>query len=101
MNDLLTNEKNAIVFTLSQIMKADGIIHPKEEEYMNQVFRDLNITIDDLSNVANIDEIRAKQIIIGMEPEKREFAKKLFVNMAECDGYVHPREKEIIEQTFK
>ena len=49
MNTLTKNEKYAIVNILSQIMKADGIIHPKEEEFMDKVYSDLGITDLDLS----------------------------------------------------
>lgn len=41
MNTFSTIEKYAIIKVLSHIMKADGIIHPKEEEYMDQTYSDL------------------------------------------------------------
>ncbi|WP_285815293.1 MULTISPECIES: hypothetical protein [Bacteroidaceae] len=36
MNSFTTIEKYAIIKVLSYIMKADGIIHPKEEKYMEK-----------------------------------------------------------------
>ena len=38
MIQLTIIEKFAIVTILSQIMNADGIIHPKEEKYMDKVY---------------------------------------------------------------
>lgn len=101
MNTLTKNEKYAIINILSQIMKADGIIHPKEEEYMDKAFSDLGITITDLEDIANIDDLQSQLIINDMSDENRTLAHSLFVGMAESDGYVHPKEIEIINQIFK
>ena len=101
MKSITTNEKYAIVNILSQIMKADGIIHPKEEEYMDKVYGELGITINDLEDAANIDDLQAQLIIDEMNTENRDYARSLFVGMAESDGYVHPKESAIINQIFK
>ena len=93
-------EKFAIVTILSQIMKADGIIHPKEEEYMDKVFTDLGITISDMEDMANMDDIQAKYIINEMLDDKKQYAHSLFVSMAEADGYIHPKETEIMNQLW-
>ena len=91
-------EKFAIVTILSQIMKADGIIHPKEEEYMDKVYAELGIAISDMEDMANLDDIQATYVINEMPDEKKQYAQSLFVSMAESDGYIHPLEKEIINQ---
>lgn len=70
MTQLSTIEKFAIVTILSQIMKADGIIHPKEEEYMDMVFAELGITISDMEDMANMDDIQAKCVINEMVDDK-------------------------------
>lgn len=101
MKPITSSEKYAIVNILSQIMKADGIIHPKEEEYMDKVYGELGITINDLEDAANIDDLQAKLIIDEMNTENRDYARSLFVGMAESDGYVHPKESAIINQIFK
>lgn len=101
MKTLTKNEKYAIVSILSQIMKADGIIHPKEEEFMDKVYTDLGITITDLEDIANIDDIQTKIIINAMQEESKEYARSLFIGMAKSDGYVHPDELIIIDKLFK
>ena len=93
-------EKFAIVTILSQIMKADGIIHPKEEEYMDKVFAELGITISDMEDMANMDDIQAKYVINEMLDDKKQYAQSLFVSMAEADGYIHPKEIEIMDQLW-
>lgn len=100
MNNFTTIEKYAIVKVLSHIMKADGIIHPKEEEYMDQTYSEFSITITDLEDISNIDEIQTKLIISGMSGDNKNIAQSLFVGMAEADGIIHPKEAEIINQIF-
>ena len=88
MTHLTTIEKFAIVNILSQIMNADGIIHPKEEEYMDKIYAELGITISDMEDITNMDAIQAKSIINAMQVEKKQFAQSLFVSMAKADGYI-------------
>lgn len=100
MTQLTIIEKFAIVTILSQIMKADGIIHPKEEEYMDKVFAEFGITISDMEDMANMDDIQAKFVINEMLDDKKQYAQSLFVSMAEADGYLHPKETEIMDQVW-
>ena len=100
MTQLTIIEKFAIVTILSQIMKADGIIHPKEEEYMDKVYAELGITISDMEDMANMDDIQAKFVINEMLDDKKQYAQSLFVSMAEADGYIHPKETEIMDQLW-
>lgn len=100
MNNFTIKEKYAIINVLTHIMKADGVVHPKEEEYMNQMYFDFGITINDLEKISNIDEIQTKLIISGMDKENKDEARLLFIGMAESDGFIHPKEIEIINQLF-
>lgn len=101
MTQLTIIEKFAIVSILSQIMKADGIIHPKEEEYMDKVFAELGITISDIEDIANMDYIQARSIVNTMEDEIKKYVQFLFISMAEADGVIHPLETKIIDQLWK
>lgn len=101
MKSITAKEKYAIVNILFQIMKADGSIHPKEEEYMNWVYSKFKITIKDLEEASDIDDFHAKQIIDAMSAESKEYARSIFIGMAESDGNVHPKESTIINQIFK
>lgn len=38
MNNFTKFEKYAIINILSRIMKADGVIDPKEEDFMNHIY---------------------------------------------------------------
>ena len=98
MKQLTILEKFAIVVILSRIMRADGIIHPKEEEYMNKVYAELGIAISDMEDITNLDYIQAMSIVNKMEKENKEYACSLFITMSMADGYIHPLEKLIIDQ---
>ena len=100
MTQLTTIEKFAIVTILSQIMNADGIVHPKEEEYMDKVYAEFGITIGDMEDITNMDTIQAKSVANAMLDEKKQYAQSLFVSMAKADGYIHPLETEIIDQLW-
>lgn len=100
MKTLSVNEKYAIINILSQIMAADGIIDPGEEEYMDNVFNELGITISDLEDASAIDAIHAKSIINEMSASHKEYTRLLFLGMAKSDGYVDPREMAVIEKIF-
>ena len=100
MTQLTIIEKFAIVTILSQIMNADGVIHPNEEEYMDKVYAELGITISDMEDITNMDTTQAKSIINAMLDEKKQSAKFLFISMAKTDGYIHPLEKEIIDKLW-
>ncbi len=93
-------EKYAIVSVLSQIMNADGVIHPKEVEFMDSIYKKLDITIEEIQEVMNLDPIQAKIIIDEMSIGNKQVAKALFDSMASSDGFVHPKETAIIESLF-
>lgn len=94
-------EKCAIVSILSQIMNADGIVHPKEEEFMDNFFEEQDIKIADLENYRSMNDLISQQIIIQMPSEKIKYAHNLFLSMAESDGYLHPKELAIIDRLVK
>ena len=79
-------------------MKADGIIDSKEEEYMNQAYSNFAITVNDLEYISSIDAIQANSIIRSMTNEKKKQVLPLLVGMAKADGFMHPKEKDIINK---
>ncbi len=89
-------EKCTIINLLTNIMEADSIIHPKEVEFMNQIMKSLNYTILNLDYGHEKDIFLNKRIFHSMTYDKQEEIKSLMIQMAECDGYIDPREQEII-----
>ena len=100
MKQFTSNQKFAILSVLSQIMNADGLIHPKEEEYLNKMYVELGVKIGDVEDMTNIDDIQAKQIVRDLTDDQKDYVLSLFVSMAESDGYVHPKELVVIGEIF-
>lgn len=98
MNNFTKIEKYAIINILSYIMNADGIIHPKEEEFMNYMYNNLAITISELEDIANMDEIQATLVIRKMADEKKTQVMPIFEGITKADGFIHPKEIEIINK---
>lgn len=98
MNNFTKIEKYAIINILSCIMKADGIINPKEEDFMNHIYSCFAITISELEDISIIDNIQASQIIRKMTDEKKAQVMSIFIGMAKADGFIHPKEIEIINR---
>lgn len=98
MNNFTQIEKYAIIKILLCIMKADGIIDPKEEDFMNHIYSCFAITISELEDISNIDDIQASHIIRKMTDEKKAQVMPIFIGMAKADGFIHLKEKEIINR---
>lgn len=96
MMDYTLTEKYAIINILSAIMEADTVIHPKEVEYMNSIMKSLQIMVSDLDHLEIKDFRLDRQIIRDMSSEKRSEAMELFRKMSEVDGYIDPREIDVI-----
>jgi uncharacterized tellurite resistance protein B-like protein len=96
MQNYTLSEKYAIINFLSAIMEADTILNPKEIEYMNSIMESLQIVVSDLDHLEMKDNNLDKQIIQSMPKEKRVEVISLFQQMAEIDGFVDPRELDII-----
>ena len=78
-------------------MKADLIINPAEVEYVDKIFDSFQL---ELSEFDHMEDVELEELITGFSffsNETKEYAKKLFMEMAECDGYVDPREMELIQ----
>lgn len=96
MINLNISEKRIIFRILNLIMKADCIINPAEVEYLDKIFDSFQM---ELSEFDHMEDVELEELINGFSffsDETKEYAKKLFLEMAECDGYVDPREMDVI-----
>ena len=82
-------------------MKADSILNPAEVEFLDKVFADFEMDINEFDHMEEITIEELSSDFSYFTVEKKEYAKKLFVEMSECDGYVDPREVEVINQIMK
>ena len=91
-------EKRVIYNILAQIMKADTIINPAEVRFLDEVFYNFNLSLDEFDHMEEVDFDELSLAFSNFSEEKKEYARQMFVEMSECDGYVDPREKSLIEK---
>lgn len=100
MIEFNNTEKIVVVFFLYEIMKADTIIHPAEESYMDKMLKQLNISAQDLDRMELLDYSYCESIIKGLSHEKKTLVKEYFIGMSTADGHVDKRERKIIDTFF-
>ena len=96
--DFSIQEKRVIYNILAQIMKADTIINPAEVRFLDEVFYNFNLSLDEFDHMEEVDFDELSLAFSNFSEEKKEYARQMFVEMSECDGNVDPREKSLIEK---
>lgn len=101
MNEFTPYEQRIIVAILIAIMEADGIIDPNETNFLNEIIGFFQMPQEELDQISEYDLNLVIQDYKKFERRKKEAAVKLFIDMAKCDGYAHPKELEIINALGK
>lgn len=97
LSELLTKpQQYAVVSILIKIMEADGIIDPNEIRFMNQVLEEFQISEQEMELLDSFDILTSVSALRGLDSAIKDAVIKVFVGMAECDGYADPRELEVI-----
>lgn len=96
--ELSIDEKRIIFNILVQIMEADFVEDPAEIAYLDKVFHDLKLDISEFDHMENQDMDYLCAEFSKFQQDKKDYSKKLFYEMAECDGYLDPRERAIIDR---
>lgn len=89
-------EQRIIIAILIAIMEADGIIDPNETTFLDNIINEFGMLQKELDILSEFDLNLVIQDFRKFEKEKKEAAVKLFIDMAKCDGFAHPKELEII-----
>lgn len=100
VQELTISEKRTIFQILVLIMKADSILNPAETEYLNKIFHDFELDVSEFDHLEMIDFDYLSSDFYRFTAEKKAYARDLFVEMSECDGFVHPLETKIIDQLW-
>lgn len=93
---LSIHEKRIIFQILVSIMNADSVQQPEEMDFLDRVFKDFNLTIEEFDHMDDIDMDYLINEYSKFSDDVKEYAQKLFIGMASCDGFVDPRELSII-----
>lgn len=78
-------------------MNADLINRPEEVEFLNSVFNEFELTMDEFDHMDDIDLDYLRDKFSVFSKEKKQYALELFTKMAKCDGHVDSREIEVIK----
>jgi hypothetical protein len=99
--ELNITEKRVIFYILSLIMKADNILNPAEIKFLDSVFEKFELDVSEFDHMDDLSFDKLYKDYALFSPKTKKYANTLFREMAECDGYVHPKEAAIIEQLFE
>ena len=91
-------ERRTIFHVLTHIMKADSVLHPAEVAFLDQAFYDLGLSVEDFDYMEDVDFDELVRFFETFTIDKKSYAKKMFFDMAQCDGYVDPREVALIDR---
>lgn len=78
-------------------MKADNIINPAEIEFLDNIFKEFELDVSEFDHMDDLSFDKLSKEYASFSSETQSYAKKLFQEMAECDGYVDPKELAIIQ----
>ncbi len=98
MIEFSIEEKRIIIAILIAIMEADRIIDSHETDFLDDIIKSFKMSEAEMDT---IDELDINQVICAfkrLDVDKKHAALVLFLDMAKCDGYVDPRELEIIKR---
>ncbi|MCM1036132.1 MAG: hypothetical protein NC406_02235 [Bacteroides sp.] len=95
-----TREKITIIAILIAIIEADGIIDPRETDFLNDVIIDFDLSESELEQTMEMDFNLVINEFKQFNNDKKRKAMELFIGMAECDGYADSREIMIIDSIF-
>lgn len=101
VQELTISERRTIFQILVLIMKADSILNPAETEYLNKIFHKFELDVSEFDHLEIVDFDYLSNEFANFSTEKKTYAKKLFVEMSECDGFVDSREVKIINSLKK
>jgi hypothetical protein len=79
-------------------MKADYVINPAETKYLDRIFNEFELDFQEFDHMEDVDLDELSKAFSSFTLEKKQYAHKLFIEMSECDGFVDPREVQVINK---
>lgn len=93
---LTKSQQYGVISIFIKIMEADGIIDPHEINFINEVLKVFHISEQEMELIDSFDIPKSVSELKVLDANTKETIVRLFVGMAECDGYADPRELDII-----
>lgn len=89
-------EKLALVKMIHTMVKADGIVHPKEIDTVKELMNRIDFDSNQISLAQNIEQDQAIQILKEMTKSKKNIVSEALKEIAQSDGFVHEKELELL-----
>lgn len=97
MNIFSEQEKRTILQLLVMIMEADLVIHPNEVDYINSIREDFGLSSAEYDHMDMLDFDILKNDFAKMSVDKKNTAKRFFVDLAKADGNIHKNEQSLLD----
>lgn len=96
MEQYTIEERRTILYVLTEVMMADGVLHPSEQLFFDEIFDAIGADVVDLTAMEHIDNEYALGVFHKMDSHKQGHFKKVLHSMAMADGVFDPRERNVL-----
>ena len=94
MEKYTVEERRTILYVLTEVMLADEILHPSEQDFFDKIFSEINAVVADMEH---IDSDYALSVFHGMSEEKQTRLRQSLFDMAMADGVLDSREQKVLD----
>jgi uncharacterized tellurite resistance protein B-like protein len=89
-------EKLAVVKMIHTMVKADGVVHPKEIDTVKKLMIRIDFDNHQIALAKDIEQDQAIAILRKMTESKKEIVLEALKEIAQSDGFVHEKELELL-----
>lgn len=93
-------EKLAVVKMIHSMVKADGVVHPKEIDTVKELMVRIDFDNHQIALAQDIEQDQALAILRKMTKPKKNSVVKALKEIAQSDGFVHEKELELLGRLF-
>mgnify|MGYP000102732284 CR=1 FL=1 len=93
-------EKLAIVNAIDAVILVDGIVHEGEITALSKLMDIIDFDSNFIIQARNIESEQGVSILKNMSQQKRETLAYILEEVALSDGFLHKKEKILLEKTF-
>ena len=97
INKYTAEERRTIQYVLTEVMMADGVLHPEEQHFFDKMFSSIEADVTDMTAMEHIDNKYALSVFHAMSEEKQNQLRKSLYEMAISDGVLDCREQTVLD----
>ena len=97
MNKYTAEERRTILYVLTEVMMADGVLRTEEQHFFDKIFSGIEANVADMTAMEHIDNKYALSVFHAMSEEKQNQLRKTLYEMAMSDGVLDSREQAVLD----